>query len=537
MSACEPARAPTEVAPVKLPSGRDTMPTVTPNDSLAPSSDTSAFQGASQTQIAELPRDSVDRSYPLALRTIRVDRDADLQAALDVAQPGDELLLAPGATYEGNFVLPNKGSSTGWIVVRTDVSDATLGGAGTRMTPSRAATTRLARILTPDNAPAVATAPGAHHWRLTGLELAGTPSAQEIGGIVRLGAWDTSEPTEESLAHHLVLDRVYLHGAPTQAVRRCLFLSSGATAVVDSWLSECHSNNGDSQAILALGGAGPYTIDNNTLSGGHEVVMFGGGDPVVPNLVASDITITRNDITRPIADRGVWQVKNLLELKSAKRVLIQGNVLHNNWADAQNGFGLLVKSVNQDGGCTQCGTQDVTIVANVLKNSGSGINVAGDVQGPSLVTSRITMQDNLIDSLNVGVFVADGVPLQVLERATDVSVSHLTVAPMPTGGLNAISFDGSPMVRLSITSSVFPHNVYGIKGSDTDEGVSTLMLFAPSARFVSNMIVGGTCAWYPATTLCPASLPATLPVASDGKPVGADLARIAALTRDVVVEP
>jgi hypothetical protein len=339
------------------------------------------------------------------------------------------------------------------------------------------------------------------------------------------------------MAHHLVLDRVYIHGTPTQAVRRCLLLSSGAAAVVDSWLSECHSNDGDSQAILAIGGSGPYKIDDNTLSGGHEVVMFGGGDPYITNLVASDITITRNDITRPVTDRGVWQVKTLFELKSASRVLIQGNVLHNNWADAQDGFGLLIKSVNQDGGCSGCGTHDVTVIGNVLKNTGAGINIAGDVQGPSLITSRVTLLDNLVDSLNVGPYSGPGIPLQLLAQATDVSISHLTATSMPSGGLSAISFDGTPMVRLTITASVFPRNEYGIHGSDAADGTSSLELFAPDGIFTTNAIVGGNCAYYPSTTVCPSSWPATLPVAADGKPIGADLNRIATLTRGVVLEP
>jgi len=44
-----------------------------------------------------------------------------VRAALDAAQPGDELLLAPGATWNGTFTLTDKGSSTAWITVRTDV--------------------------------------------------------------------------------------------------------------------------------------------------------------------------------------------------------------------------------------------------------------------------------------------------------------------------------------------------------------------------------------------------------------------------------
>ncbi len=39
----------------------------------------------------------------------------DPQTAINNALPGDEVLLAPGATYSGQFTLPNKGSNTNWI--------------------------------------------------------------------------------------------------------------------------------------------------------------------------------------------------------------------------------------------------------------------------------------------------------------------------------------------------------------------------------------------------------------------------------------
>ncbi|MCU1677288.1 MAG: Ig domain protein group 2 domain protein, partial [Frankiales bacterium] len=82
--------------------------------------------------MAELPRLSVSTSYPSVARQVRIAAGADFQAALNAAQPGDELLLAPGARYVGNFELPNKGANAAWIVIRTDVSDAALGAPGTR---------------------------------------------------------------------------------------------------------------------------------------------------------------------------------------------------------------------------------------------------------------------------------------------------------------------------------------------------------------------------------------------------------------------
>jgi hypothetical protein len=123
----------------------------------------------------------------------------------------------------------------------------------------------------------------------------------------------------------------YVHGSATFDVRRCVALNSAAPAVVDSYLADCHSNQNDSQGIAGWNGPGPFKIENNYVEGGHEVVFFGGQTPGVSGLIPSDIEIRRNHITRPMRWRGVWQVKNLFELKSAQRVLLEGNVLENNW--------------------------------------------------------------------------------------------------------------------------------------------------------------------------------------------------------------
>ena len=49
----------------------------------------------------------------------------------------------------------------------------------------------------------------------------------------------------------------------------------------------------------------------------------------------SDITIRKNHIAKnPAWKSQNWWVKNLIEFKSARRALIEGNVFENNWIDA-----------------------------------------------------------------------------------------------------------------------------------------------------------------------------------------------------------
>src|SRR5437763_5581302 len=67
----------------------------------------------------ELPRVYLDTTYPASSgSTINVAAGGNLQAALNQAQPGDQVVLQAGAVFTGNFILPAK-TGSGWIVIRT----------------------------------------------------------------------------------------------------------------------------------------------------------------------------------------------------------------------------------------------------------------------------------------------------------------------------------------------------------------------------------------------------------------------------------
>src|SRR5512146_180099 len=91
----------------------------------------------------------------LAAATLPVPPGGDLQQAINTAQAGDTIALQPGATYVGNFVLPDKAGSAA-ITIRT-AGDTGLPGGGSRINPSYAPL--LAKIASPNASPAVQTAP------------------------------------------------------------------------------------------------------------------------------------------------------------------------------------------------------------------------------------------------------------------------------------------------------------------------------------------------------------------------------------------
>lgn len=447
----------------------------------------------------EPPRLHLDTAFVApAGRTLAVAAGGDFQGALDRARPGDVITLEAGATFTGPFTLPEK-SGRGWITVTTS-APAGLPRSGTRVDPAHAAA--MPKLVAAHGA-VVTAAPGSHDYRFVGLEVrpvAGT----FLTNLVVLGSGETSV---EGLPHHIVLDRCYLHGDPRRGARRGVALNGRSLGVVDSYLADFKEVGADSQAIAGWNGPGPFAIVDNYLEAAGENVMFGGADPSIPELVPSDIEIRGNRLAKPAAwKRGdpayagsPWTVKNLLELKNARRVLIAENLLERNWAGAQTGFAVLFTPRNQDGRAPWSAVGDVAFVRNVVRDAPAGVNILGrDDISPagSRPTRRILIQNNLF-------FLDAAGPLfQLLNGTADVVIDHNTA--FHTG--NIITAEGPPHTGFVFTNNIVFHNAYGIVGSGVGAGSRALHALFPRALVEKNVIVAGRTGEYPSGNFFPGSL-------------------------------
>lgn len=494
--------------------------------------------------VAELPRAYLDSRYVAPTgRTINVPAGASLQAAINSAERGDQIVLAAGATFVGNFYLPPK-AGTGWITIR---SAGTLPAEGTRVTPATAA--GFAKIVTPNSMPAMHTKTGASvsYYRLMGLEF--RSSASMTYAIVNLGDYSGTATTASSLPGNIIVDRSYIHGNGTQNIQRCLTLNSRATAIVDSWLSACHYQHNESQAIIGWTGPGPFKIVNNHIEGGSENLMFGGADPKFTGLVPSDIEIRHNHFYKPLSWKGKgWAVKNLLEIKNGQRILVEGNLFENNWFEAQTGFAVVLKSSNQSGRCTWCVTQDVTWRYNRIVNSPGGFNLMA-VQAPNgggaIPARRIDIRHTSFEQ--VGKLSQPGAQriFQMLGKLTYITIEHNTAA----GENHILLFDGGPATTTNyvIRNNVFTRGRYGVFGSGIGEGKRALDYYARGGTFANNVLIAAPASLYPTGNFFPASLiDAGLSLltyelsggqyssaSTDGTVPGADIATIKSLTSSI----
>ncbi|MEP6781851.1 MAG: right-handed parallel beta-helix repeat-containing protein [Gemmatimonadaceae bacterium] len=432
------------------------------------------------------PPRAFSTKYPITKRTISVKTGDDLQAAFNKAQPGDELVLANDAKFVGNFTLPAR-SDSGWVVIRS----ATVPAEHVR----RDTTLHTARIVSPNNAPALQFLPGAHHYRIVGLELAHEGAIYNYG-LVLLGAG--GEPTLSAQPSYITLDRVYVHGSTATGNSRCLTFNGRYQAVIDSYIVECHAKGNDAQGIGGWSGAGPFLIENNRIEGSGQGIMFGGADPHVKNVNPSDIVIRRNYFYKPLAWAGKWTVKATFELKNAKRVLFEGNVLENHWADAQVGYVLLFQAVNQDGSAPWSTITDVMVRNNRIVNGTSAVDMLARFSKTVITpTSRVTIDNNLFEDVGRDpIEKSQGRIFQLLGELEDVRFRNNTVMLNGSAGI-AVSFEGVPMLRLVMVDNVFPMTDYGVYGTGAGQGAGALRVIAPDAVFTGNVLPGQSAATYP----------------------------------------
>ena len=435
--------------------------------------------------------------FPGGGGTITVPAGGDLQMAIDSAQPGDTIVLAPGAVYSGSFVLPAKGGAS-YITIRSSAPDTALPADGTRITPASAP-------LLPKvqggvaGMPAFTTAPGAHHYRLMFLEIVNTYNANDI---IEIGDGGSNQNTLDAVPHDFVIDRCYIHGDATTGQKRGIALNSATTTVTNSYISDIKSSTEDAQAIGIWNGPGPFTITNNYLEASGENFMVGGADPSIPNLVPSDITFSQNHVSKQPSWRGQpWIVKNLLEFKNAQRIVVDNNLIEYCWAAAQMGYAFMITPVNQDGTAPWAVVQQIQITNNVIRHVASAFDILGLDPSTSIVTNDIVVRNNLFLDISKANWGGTG-QLYMALGGSNIVFDHNTVF---TDGTSVVYAD-IPVNGLVFTNNIIPDNAWAVMGSSTSPGNGTLATYFPGATFAGNVLIGASAGLYPPGNYFPSNV-------------------------------
>jgi len=346
-----------------------------------------ALAGAQQP-VPALPLVYIDTTWnpPTGGTTWHAHTSADFTNALSSSLPGDIIILDAGSVYKGNFALPAKANpSKKWIYIESSALSK-LPVPGTRTDPKYLSS--MPTIVTPNVSAAIALAPGSDHWRLVGLEVTSAstqgcnPANKPPINCFSYYTIGWQSVLTQTLPDSITIDRCYIHGSPTQDIRQGVQANGTNFAVIDSYISDIHQSISDSQAILAYLTPGPLKIVDNYLSATTEDVMLGGAGDYNNPYVPSDVEIRANHLFKPLTwnvpgitlpPYNQWIEKDNLEFKSARRVLVTGNILENTWVSGQLGYSVvLTVQTSQSGNLAV--VDDITVESNILKNVASGFN-------------------------------------------------------------------------------------------------------------------------------------------------------------------
>jgi hypothetical protein len=402
------------------------------------------------------------RTYPI---TINVPAGGDVQAALNQAKGGDSIVLQAGVRYVGALVLPAK---SGAVTVR---SSATL--PDRRIGPADAA---LLPILASGSTGKVIDGTGAANWTFDGVQF-------EAGGV--------GEVVTLQDAINITFNRVLIVGG-VNGQKRAIRGNGQHITLTRSYIANIWAPGQDSQAFCAWDGAGPYTLVDNYLEAASENVMFGGADSLSDARVPADILVDGNTLHKPAS----WvftgkALKNLIEFKAARRFVVRNNDLSGNWTDAQTGYAILVKSVNQNGTAPWTSTEDGLIENNVLRDSDNGVNLLGhDPDHVSGQTTRIVFRGNDFQTRGTAFQVGGGFGLLTLERNTI------------DNGWTFLYLYGAASQALTVQNNLAKYSGYGVKGDSTAAGTPTLTARGGAYVFAQNALIGALPAGvvYPAST-------------------------------------
>ncbi len=442
--------------------------------------------------VAELPKacyyTALDGT-PSPGKQIHLAAKADLAAAINGAKCGDTLLLPAGASFEVSMLPSKKCDDQHYITVRTDTPDSKLPPEGTRISPAWGGVASL------PGRPPFAQPPGGPAKLLATLVVR-RPSGAAVGDHIRfIGIeWTTPPGTDTGRivtaehGDHVIFDRNWVHPAEGSEVGHGVGIFDGAhmVAVINSYINGtyCIAHAGKCTDATAVGGGKgdepifTLKIYNNFLESAGENILFGGS---AATQVPTDLEIRRNHLFRPMiwkegepgyaatASGYSYVVKNNFELKSALRVLFEGNLLENTWGGfSQTGFSIVLTPRNQQGQCPVCRVNDVTIrfnrvrnVAGVLQIANAGSKTAEEAHGGETGASpadggRYSIHDLFADNLHDHDYKGGGAFMLLVSwkpPVHDIQIDHVTA--FVTGGLLSVLNPNAKLVNLSITNSVF----------------------------------------------------------------------------------
>ncbi len=442
--------------------------------------------------------------------TIYVAPTDNIQAAVDQAPAGSTIMLEPGATYTSALVVKDK--------------------PGASVTKRLTITTRGWKML--DHAPAPSDVSKQAHIQVKQGGNTNT-AVQVLGNFVDLvgvnfqwmppyGTGDmlllgpNMEPDPTKIPKDVRVMQCTFTGQPGSAAdygaKRGINVAMDTVLIDQIACYDVWKTGQDSQCVSGYSGASNVTVRRSYISSGSEPIMFGGSPSASSATVPHDILIEDNIFHHPAwwkADEAAApagsgrkrQIKNLLEMKTGKRITIRRNLLKSNWAQAQSGFGVQF-TMATNGTCPWCELTDILFEDNVIVDTQAGINLIGwtydpNNKGGAGQLQNVTIRNNYL--YTTGGAADRALQIGNVSGRHNIVIDHNTIVNrsnnwfvgyfgtvFPTTELTPVK--GGPMSGLTITNNVFTKaGRYSFNGPEGSLNGTGIKAFAPDAVIGGNV--------------------------------------------------
>jgi hypothetical protein len=248
----------------------------------------------------------------------------------------------------------------------------------------------------------------------------------------------------------------------------------------------------------AVPGADRYRIHRGTTSSTQGVYLETPGS-------ASSFTYTGSSEQSgaPPSAGTRWVVKNLLQLKNAEHVLVEGNIIENVWQAGQTGYALVLTPRNQNGSAPWSRVRDVTIRHNIVRHAAGVLQLSGyDDTNTSQQSQRITLQNNLFYGIDPKAWGGNNAKAYILGNGpADVTIDRNTLVHANSSIVYA--YGKLTMSGFVYTNNISLHHAYGIMAEGGRPGQSSIDLYFPDAKVTNNVFAGGPASAYPTPNAFP----------------------------------
>lgn len=324
----------------------------------------------------------------------------------------------PEGEFDGNGVWVEQPAATraGWRIRPSDCTGSTV-----PIVQNLNTTTSWAPVFQTNDASGWTSGKTQPKVWIEGLEIRLNPATPDtangqIGLVVVGGTASGPNVTAATMCPEFVVNACWIHGKPSQDLRRGFVMQGRRCALINSWVSDIHvRGNGDNQCVWQSSSDGPSKVVNCTLMGSGENQLFGGADPAVRD----GSLVPRNALTKwchvynpkeanpndPSYLSGpyngiVYPQKNLLESKDCFQWWIEGCVLQNCRISGQTGYPLLFQALSDNNSSPQTTVSDIAIrylLVEDTKNAftfATPVYISRGIQGLSNTTPIVMTATN-----------------------------------------------------------------------------------------------------------------------------------------------